>query len=132
MQEMCPCCTGKTYDNCCKPLHDGGSATNALLLMRSRYSAYAMERADYIIRTTHPKNPHFRLDIAGWTKDILKFCRDTHFQKLEILEFIDGDDVAYVTFVAHLKQNHRDVSFCEKSRFEKLDGSWLYHSGTLS
>lgn len=131
MQTLCPCGSGKDYDHCCKALHDGGWADNALLLMRSRYCAYALGKADYIIRTTHPKNPHFKLNVEGWKQDILKSYGNTQFQKLDIVEFIDGDDVAYVTFVAHLKQNNRDGSFCEKSRFEKVDGHWLYLSGVF-
>ena len=31
-----------------------------------------------------------------------------------------------------LKQNAQDTSFIEKSRFEKVDGMWLYHSGEIS
>lgn len=129
---LCPCGSERLYTECCQALHDGANAGNALLLMRSRYAAYAMGRADYIIRTTHPRNPNYRMDVAGWVQDIKRSYGDTQFQKLEIVDFVDGDEVAYVTFVAHLRKNGKDVGFCEKSRFEKVDGRWLYHSGDIN
>ena len=95
---------------------------NALKLMRSRYSAYALKKADYIIKTTHPENPSFSSDKVAWKNAILHFCRETDFIGLTILEFIDGEGEAYVTFFAHLKQKRKDVSFEEKSRFMKVEG----------
>lgn len=127
----CPCKSGKTYEMCCKPLHDGSLPDNALQLMRSRYSAYALGNPDYIMRTTHRSNPHFNNNPHQWKKDILAFCKDTQFQDLTILEFIDGPSIAYVTFIAHLTQNGLDASFEEKSLFEKVDARWLYKAGEL-
>lgn len=132
MTITCPCGSGQIYSACCQKFHDGASAGNALQLMRSRYAAYALGKTDYIIRTTHPKNPNYKIDVVGWAKDIIRSYGSTQFQKLEIVEFIDGVDVAYVTFIAHLWRNGLDASFCEKSRFEKVDGRWLYHSGQIS
>lgn len=129
IHSLCACHSGKSYQHCCKVFHEGASAPNALLLMRSRYSAYANKRADYIMRTTHPKNPRYKADHHLWTKEILQFCQSTEFQNLEILEFIDGEKEAYVTFTAHLKQNGQDATFTEKSHFEKINGQWLYLNG---
>jgi len=97
--------------------------------MRSRYSAYALGNADYIIRTTHPENPHYSTDFTTWKKNILHFSHTTQFTDLAINEFIDGDTDAFVTFTAYLSQGGKDVSFTEKSRFLKVDGKWLYHDG---
>lgn len=126
---LCLCGSGKEYKHCCKILHDGSMAQNALELMRSRYSAYAMNNAAYIIATTHPLNQQYDTNFKQWTKAISKFCGTTRFKKLEIIDFIDGDTEAYVTFTAHLESGGQDVSFTEKSRFEKVGGKWLYHSG---
>lgn len=123
---LCFCDTGKTYNNCCKLLHDGAYADNALSLMRSRYSAYANHLPDYIIRTTHPNNPHYKHNREQWISEILYFSQNTKFLKLEIWEFIDGLDEAYVTFHAHLLQNNLKKDFVEKSHFEKLGKQWLY------
>ena len=50
----CPCGSGDTLDHCCGPLHRGErKAATAEALMRSRYSAYALGKLDYLI-ATHP------------------------------------------------------------------------------
>ena len=63
---------------------------------------------------------------------IKEFSSNSEFVGLSILDFIEGDDVSFVTFNALIKQNGQDSSFIEKSRFEKVDGMWLYHSGEIS
>lgn len=128
----CPCGTGSVYKVCCKPFHQGELPDTALKLMRSRYSAYALNLPEYIITTTHPKNPDFIHDTKKWSQKISEFCLNTDFNKLEILDFQDKDPFATVTFVAHLSQNNKDISFTEKSSFEKLNGKWLYHTGQVS
>ena len=128
MPRSCPCHSGKAYKDCCKPFHNGAIPPDALTLMRSRYSAYASQMVDYILKTTHPSHPNFQnLDL--WKNEISLFCQSTQFNGLEILEFIDGDLEAYVTFRAVLSQNGTDTSFTEKSLFEKLNDRWLYVSG---
>ncbi len=118
MKTLCPCCSKKPYAECCKPYHEGMFPENALKLMRSRYSAYALSLAEYIIATAKvpPKSK----------KEILEFSEHTHFDNLTILEFIDGEKEAYVTFKAHLTQSGKDVSFTEKSSFIKEGGKWFY------
>ncbi|GAB4231722.1 MAG: YchJ family protein [Chlamydiales bacterium] len=126
--QPCPCCSGKTYRNCCESYHKGCNPPDALALMRSRYSAYALNLPDYIIATTHPSNEHYCSEQEHWKNTISQFSIHTNFEKLEVQSFIRGDSVAFVTFTARLKQNLRDASFTEKSRFEIHDGKWLYHS----
>lgn len=126
---LCPCGSQKIYQECCQKYHQGILPENAELLMRSRYSAYALHHAPYIIATTHPKNSRYQNDLKKWTKEILEFSQNTLFEKLEVLEFEEGNEIAFVTFIAHLSQRGKVVSFKEKSRFEKVEGKWLYLSG---
>lgn len=128
---LCPCGTQKLYGVCCKPYHLGALPENALLLMRSRYTAYALKLADYIIQTTHPRNPSYNLNFQEWRQAILHFCENTRFEGLKIVEFVDGEKVATVTFTAHLKQGGQNASFTEKSTFEKVDKRWLYKDGVV-
>ncbi|KIC73075.1 hypothetical protein DB44_BP00060 [Candidatus Protochlamydia amoebophila] len=79
MEYLCLCCSENLYESCCKILHKGKLAQNALILMRSCYAAYANHLADYIIQTTHPQHPHFRIDKHLWAKEILLFCHHTKF-----------------------------------------------------
>lgn len=127
----CPCGTGNAYNVCCKPFHQGKLPDNALKLMRSRYSAYALDLPAYIISTTHPANPQYCPDIDDWTQQISTFSSQTEFKGLEILDFQDLGMLATVTFVAYLNQNNNDVSFAEKSMFEKIGGKWLYLNGKV-
>lgn len=128
--DLCPCFSGKLYSDCCQKYHHGLPAENALVLMRSRYSAYAKGLIDYIVVTTHPRNSSYSLS-DNWKKQISEFCHHTKFVGLEIIDFQDGDQEASVTFLARLQQGDRDASFKEKSRFVKEAGRWLYIEGKI-
>lgn len=121
----CPCHSGKKYKKCCQAFHDRANPSNAMALMRSRYSAFALSLADYIMATTHMDNPDHTNDTLKWKNDILAFCDSSSFTGLDIIEFIDDENEAFVTFKAILG----DVQFVEKSRFLKVEGKWLYESG---
>jgi SEC-C motif-containing protein len=123
----CPCHSGQLYTKCCKIFHDRKEAPkDALLLMRSRYAAYALSLPLYIIETTHPDHPSAKRDLEEWKEEILLFYQNTKFENLEIIQFIPGTETAYVIFKASLSQNEHDCSFTEKSLFKKNKKRWLY------
>ncbi len=124
----CPCNSGKLYSDCCAPLHRGKEPGSAAALMRSRYSAYALNNVDYIVRTTHPRNPALS-HLSAWKQEILNFSLNTDFLDLEILDSKEQKDHATVVFIAHLEQNGRDATFTERSYFSKVDGRWFYVNG---
>lgn len=126
---FCPCGSLKKYKKCCRLFHFGETPLTALELMKSRYSAYVANNQDYIISTTHRDNAEYTTDIQGWKDSINNFSKYSDFRKLEIFDFIDGQEVSYVTFKATIFQGAIDSSFVEKSKFLKVDGRWLYHSG---
>lgn len=99
--------------------------------MRSRYSAYALALPDYIIKTTHAEHPEFSNEREKWKQSIEAFSRATNFDHLSIEEFIDGDETASVTFIAHIRQGGSDATFEEKSQFVKENGHWFYKSGVV-
>lgn len=129
--ELCPCCSGKLYKDCCQKYHAGLPAETALQLMRSRYSAYALNLPDYIIQTTHPKNSHYSSNLLNWKMEIESFTLNFSFKGLEILDSTTNATTATVTFTAQLSQNNHDASFTEKSTFKKVDDRWLYLSGEM-
>ncbi len=129
---LCPCGSKKKYKKCCKIFHNGSNPSNAKELMKSRYSAYAVNNAKYIINTTHKDNSDYLIDKRTWKKNIQDFINETNFKSLEVLEFIDGLEVAFVTFKANIYINSKDSSFTEKSKFVKKNGKWLYLSGDFS
>jgi SEC-C motif-containing protein len=102
--------------------HKGANAKDALTLMKSRYSAFAMQKIDYIIKTST-----FQKDFD----DLLAFAKSCEFLALNILSFEKNGDEAYVTFNATIECNGADASFGEKSRFIREDGVWLYESGEI-
>lgn len=99
--------------------------------MRSRFAAYALGLADYIIDTTHSDHPEFSKERAKWKESIETFSRATNFDHLTIEEFIDGDATATVTFTAHLRQGGSDATFGEKSFFVKENNRWFYKAGEI-
>ncbi len=55
MSETCPCCSGKQYSLCCTPFLTGEQLPeSAEQLMRSRYTAYAMQNVSWLIDSWHP------------------------------------------------------------------------------
>ncbi len=116
----CPCGSGKKYKECCFKFHKGSNPKNALELMKSRFSAYAVGEANYIIKTTHKNSPHFEENKKEWIKSIKEFSK-SEFKKLEIINFIDGEKEAFVKFRAYID----DYVMEEKSRFIKKD-KWYY------
>ncbi len=127
----CPCCSGKPYLECCGVYHQGKPAETALQLMRSRYSAYALNNVDYIIRTTHPRHPAVSQNLNTWKEEILKFSMNTDFEKLEIVDSKELPDRATVIFIAHLKNGDEDATFTERSFFSKVNGVWYYVNGDV-
>lgn len=125
----CPCRSGKEYGVWCLPFHEVKRPDTALKLMQSRYAAYALCLVDYIIYTTHPKNPQFCSNFEEWGKQTIEFSSRTKFKDLKILDFQEKDSSATVLFTAHLFQGKKDVSFKEKSYFEKVKSTWLYRRG---
>ena len=123
----CPCGSKKKYKKCCGIYHKGVFAPNALALMKSRYSAYAAGNSDYIIKTTHPHNPDYTAETVTWKKEIGLFAAHTEFLGLKIIEVIDGEEEAYVTFEASLSSG----PLHDKSRFLKHEGRWLYLDGVI-
>jgi len=61
----CPCGNPAGYQRCCGPLHAGAAAATAEALLRSRYSAYVMQREDYLLDTWHPDTRPKTLSLAA-------------------------------------------------------------------
>lgn len=97
--------------------------------MRSRYSAYAGGRVDYVIATTDPAGPAAEPDLGAWRASIRAFSQNTEFVALQVLEAHQAGDEGQVRFRAELRQGGADASFIESSRFVRRGGRWLYHSG---
>ncbi len=98
--------------------------------MRSRFVAYSVGATAYLMATTHPQGPHFRADRAAWEVELRAFCRAMSFEGLQIHDHGEDGPQGFVDFTAQLSESGRDRSFRERSRFLKIEGRWLYFSGT--
>ncbi|MEV0717781.1 YchJ family protein [Asanoa sp. NPDC050611] len=116
----CPCGSGLSYDECCGPLHRGASAADtAEQLMRSRYSAFAVGDADYLLRTWHEATRPSSLDLDAAQRWV----------GLEILDTRTGglsDRAGTVEFRALFRFGRRTEELHERSRFVRVDGAWVY------
>ena len=124
---ICPCRTADdatAYEACCGRYHAGPlhlQAPNAEALMRSRYSAFVLDRLDYVMATWHPGKRPASLDPnpAG-----LKWLG------LELRRHTETDaDHATVEFVARSKLGGRAARLHELSRFVREGGHWFYLDG---
>ena len=122
----CPCHSRKKYRRCCGPYHAGKPAPTPVALMRSRFAAYAMGDADYVMATTDPSGPHYESDADQWKASIVAFCQGTRFASLRIVDWSEVDGRGFVHFEAGLFRGQTDVSFAERSRFVQVQGRWLY------
>ena len=107
-------CCGRYLDHWEQPAPDAES------LMRSRYSAFVRQRADYLLATWHAprRRPAIDLDaVARWLGLDLRAARAT------------GPDTAEVEFVARHRIAGRAVRLHERSRFVREGGRWFYVDG---
>ena len=118
----CPCCSGLVYRECCGPLHEGRAAASAEQLMRSRFSAFAVGDAGYLLRSWHSTTRPARLTLdpaVRWTR-------------LEILDAVDGGPFhaeGTVRFRAHFRDRAAGEQVLEEnSAFAREDGAWVYVS----
>ncbi len=122
--DPCPCGSGRRYADCCAWLHTaGGGESNAEALMRSRYSAYVLKLADYLLASWHPSTRPPSLDLddgARWLGLEIKACRQ------------QDESHASVEFVARYRIDGRGHRLCETSRFVCEAGRWFYVDGDIA
>lgn len=121
----CPCCSGKTYGECCKPFHTGEKyAPTAEALMRSRFSAFAIPNGSYLMETTLPakRKLHNKEDLQEWGEI-------NQWTKLEIVRTPSIHHVEFKAF--YTDENGKPQLHHELSLFEKLNERWYYVSGTF-
>jgi SEC-C motif-containing protein len=111
-----------TYVACCEPLHRGtATAPTALDLMRSRYSAFAVRNAEYLLATWHPATRPASMDLDP----------SIEWRRLRVDGLTGGtedDDTGTVEFVAHYWDSTRREygRQHENSRFVRQGRRWLY------
>ncbi|UUZ62350.1 hypothetical protein LP417_19645 [Polaromonas sp. P1-6] len=129
---VCPC--GRlgasrkplAFAQCCGRYLDDFAASpapDAEALMRSRYSAFVRERADYLLATWH----------ASQRPPSIDFDPGVKWLGLEVRQHRELDVThAEVEFVARQKSpGSPAVRLHERSRFVREDGRWYYVDGDM-
>jgi SEC-C motif-containing protein len=120
----CPCGSGRPLADCCGRFHIGERAPDAESLMRSRYSAYVLGLEDYLRATWHPATCPVALGLDAVPRP--------QWLGLTVKAYTPLDEThATVEFVARYKLNGRAFKLHETSRFERVDGRWLYVDGEV-
>lgn len=120
----CPCGSGDSFGTCCGPLLAGAPAPSAERLMRSRYTAFALLDAAYLLASWHPSTRPAELDLD----------RDLEWRRLVIADRAAGgpfDRDGIVEFEAFWRQGSERGSLRERSRFVRDDRHWQYVDGDV-
>ena len=124
----CPCGSGLKFAECCGPFLEGSRpAPTAEALMRSRYTAFAVQDVPYILRSWHRSTRPGSLDLS----DEAGF--DWH--GIEVLETEAGgaeDKAGVVEFIANFSGHGQDHRLHERAKFVCEEGQWLYVDGKVN
>ncbi|MDB1090052.1 YchJ family metal-binding protein [Streptomyces sp. ACA25] len=122
----CMCGLAVPYDACCGRLHRGQStAATPEQLMRSRFSAFAVQDEAYLLRSWHPTTRPPGID----------FDPALRWRRLEILDSSGGSAFhteGTVEFRAHWTRRGQPGALHENSRFLRAGAAWLYLEGNVS
>jgi SEC-C motif-containing protein len=101
---------------------DSAPAPDAESLMRSRYSAFVLEDADYLLATWHESTRPGPVEIEAGVK----------WLGLEVRDRLAIDEAhAEVEFVARYRVAGKAVRLHERSRFVREEGRWYYVDGDV-
>ena len=92
--------------------------------MRSRYSAFALGLAPYLLRTWHPSTRPASLSLDDGTT----------WRRLQIVDVVRGgadDDEGVMEFRAAYRSADGAGLLHERSRFARVGGRWMYVDGDI-
>ncbi|AZI42784.1 hypothetical protein EHF33_08520 [Deinococcus psychrotolerans] len=114
--KLCPCNSKQPYAQCCGPRLSGEQpAQTPEALMRSRYSAYVLQDATYLLTTWHPTTRPAELEVG------------TQPQWLGLnVRRAAGDTVS---FTARYQERGVRRELRERSTFVQESGKWFYLDG---
>ena len=126
----CPCCSGRTYEQCCEPLLLGHArAATAEALMRSRYTAYTLAEIDYVFKTSGPR---VRREFDA--ESSRKWAQSADWKGFEIVRSEGGgeqDSEAVIEFIARYQVEKADFAHHEIASFGRVDGEWRFLDGNI-
>ncbi|MCT4614174.1 MAG: YchJ family metal-binding protein [Marinifilaceae bacterium] len=128
MKEKCPCGSNLEASSCCISIIKGERpAATAEQLMRSRYTAFTLSNADYLIKTHHHSSRNI-MDVL----ESVNYLKKADWQGLEIKKTKKGDKYSTsgkVEFIASYILDGQLERIHELSDFINEDGQWYYTKG---
>lgn len=119
---LCPCGSGRAFDECCGPFLSGAAAApTPEALMRSRYTAYAVGDDAYVLATWDEATRPAVLFEEGEARPTWILLRVTDAKPVA-----EGADTGEVTFTATARTSQGAMRLSERSLFQRKDGRWLY------
>lgn len=116
----CPCGSLRAIGDCCGPYLGGRPVPTAEALMRSRFTAFALEDEAHLLRTWH----------VDERPSSVRFVPGQRWSRLEVLATVDGDLLdteGAVEFRAHYERGGKPGVLHELSRFVRDDDHrWVY------
>lgn len=99
--------------------------------MRSRFAAFVLKDADYLVRTMHADHEDRALPAVEIVRRFRTSATEFKYMGLQILDRRDADEdgVARVLFLARVFEKGRERSFVELSDFARDTVGWRYLSG---
>lgn len=124
-QNPCPCGSSYDYTHCCgRYIEADELPEHPEQLMRSRYTAYVLNNAEYLKKTWHERT----------CPDSLQLDSEINWLSLKIIDQQNNqydDNEGWVEFVAKFKNNDCLQSLHERSRFLREDDRWFYVDGHI-
>lgn len=120
----CYCGTDKSFESCCNPFIEGLQFPNSPEeLMRSRYTAYVIQNANYLMATTHiSQRKQYSIS------DILEWSKSNTWLKLEVISAKENR----VEFKAYfLDEKQQAQVHHEDSTFKLENNKWFYVDGVF-
>ncbi len=125
----CPCGSGRPYEECCGPCHEGKVwPDDPLTMVRSRYCAYARGKYQYLVDTylASPENP------GPTAEELAEGARGVRWQALRITGSgrSDEDNCDFVDFYAYYAMDDGLHQLGEHALFRRVEDRLYYTGGS--
>ena len=126
---ICPGGPAEAREAWCGRYTGGEAAPTAVALMRSRYSAFALGRGEYL-QATLSSDQRADFDVAEFDAA----AGQTKWQGLEIRDISDGgedDETGAVEFVARYRERGQSIAHHARAMFQRAGGRLVFAARLL-
>jgi len=126
----CPCNSGHQFNRCCAPYLQGKVLPEtAESLMRSRYTAYVQQNAQYLVDTWQLATSTDQRLLLDSLENTFKTTTWLGLQIIKSENDPKNNKQAFVEFMAYFNENNHQQTLYERSRFQRINQHWFYVDG---